>query len=181
MAKDKKAETNADPRVNSKELLAKDAKTIELTYESFGITVRVCDINFRQKDTEFCLEVAMGTPLEDITKLHKDIAMAVASPTGDVEIEAPIPGRSLIAIRTPYDKQWYEARIKARELQLANEKNNPSAPDSPDKTNTKKNEFPSTIRDYIAVVFYVIAGIFEITTEYLRKLGNFIEGRERQF
>jgi len=179
--KDKKIEAQDDLRFGDKELTRLDAALIEQTLDALGITARIAEVNFRPKDTEYCLEIALGTPLESITRLHKDIAMAVASPTGDVEIEAPIPGRALIAIRTPYDKQWYEARIKARELQLAEERNNPPAPDSANDTNNKKTEFPSTVRDYLAVVFYIIAGILDITTEYLRKLGNFIEGRERQF
>lgn len=168
-----------DPRVGDKDLVPRDAAIIEQTLDALGITARIAEINYRPKDTEFCLEIALGTPLESITKLNKDIALALASPTGDVEIEAPIPGRALVAIRMPYDKQWYETRIKAFELRQENEKNNPTPAETTDKT--KKTEFPVTLRDYLAVVFYIIAGIFDITTEYLRKLGNFIEGRERQF
>lgn len=177
MGKSKNAE-NTDPRIKSKEILSKDAKTIELTYESFGITVRVCEINYRPKDTEFCIEVAMGTRLEDITKLHKDLAIALASLTGDVEIEAPIPGRTLVAIRMPYEKQWYETRIKAHELMQANEKNNPTTTEDTEKALNERSEFPATFRDYLALFFYIIAGILDITVEYLRKLGNYIEGRE---
>ncbi len=178
MVKVKKIKNPDDPRFGDKNLTPRDAAIIEQTLDSLGITARVAEINYRPKDTEFCLEIALGTPLESITKLHKDIAMALASPTGDVDIEAPIPGRALVAIRMPYEKQWYETRIKSFKARQKYEKDNPITTDT---AKTDRPEFPKTFRDYLAVVFYIIAGIFDITTEYLRKLGNFIEGRERQF
>lgn len=181
MAKINKIKNTNDPRFNDENILKIDATIIEQTFESFGITARVAEINYRPKDTEFCLEIALGTSLESITKLNKDIALALASPTGNVEIEAPIPGRSYIAVRMPYEKQWFETRIKAYELKQENEKNNPTIVEVTDKTKTDRPEFPNTFRDYLAVIFYIIAGILDITVVYIRKLGNFIEGKERQF
>ncbi|HBP50803.1 MAG: translocase FtsK protein [Candidatus Shapirobacteria bacterium GW2011_GWE1_38_10] len=181
MVKIKKIKKSDDPRVGDKNLIPRNAAIIEQTLDSLGITARVAEVNYRPKDTEFCLEIALGTPLESITKLHKDVAMALASPTGDVDIEAPIPGRSLIAIRLPFDKQRYEAAINAFKLRQKEEKRNSKKSRTTDKTKTDRPEFPKTIRDYLAVVFYIIAGILDITTQYLRKLGNFIEGRDRQF
>lgn len=182
MVKIKKIKKSDDPRVGEKYLIPRNAAIIEQTLDSLGITARVVEVNYRPKDTEFCLEIALGTPVESITKLHKDVAMALASSTGDVEIEAPIPGRSLIAIRLPFDKQRYEAAIKAFELSQKEEKRNSKKTSSTtDETKADRSEFPKTIRDYLAVVFYIIASLLDITTQYLRKLGNFIEGRERQF
>lgn len=107
----KKNKVSDDPRVGDKVLTPKLAMLIEQTLQSFGITTRVVEINFRPNDTEYCLEVALGTTLESITKLHKDLAMAIASPSGDVEIEAPIPGRAVIAVRVPYEKAVWERAI----------------------------------------------------------------------
>lgn len=98
--------------INSGEVISKKkdadvvqvAKIIEFTLESFGILAIVKEINQNQKDTDYYLDVAVGTPLENILKLNKDIALAVASPTGDVQIAAPIPGRSLIGITVPLGK-----------------------------------------------------------------------------
>jgi len=98
--------------INSGEVIRKNkgvdviqvAKIIELTLESFGIMARVEEINQNQNDTDYYLDIAVGTPLENILKLNKDIALAVASPTGDVQITAPIPGRSLIGITIPLGK-----------------------------------------------------------------------------
>lgn len=84
--------------------IKKNAEMIEDFLKSFGITARVAEVNKNEKDIDFNMEIALGTPLESIMKLHKDIAMAVASPTGDVEIVAPIPGRSLIGIKVPLGK-----------------------------------------------------------------------------
>lgn len=174
-------QTQDDPRVGDKNLIPREAAIIEQTLDALGITARIAEINFRPKDTEFCLEIALGTPLESITKLNKDIAMALASPTGDVEIEAPIPGRSLIAIRVPYEKQLYKASIEAFKIRQEAEKNNSKETVSLTNTSNDKPEYPKTIRDYLALFFYIIAGLLEITTEYLRKLGNFIDGRDGQF
>lgn len=43
----------------------------------------------------------MGTDLSEIERHSRDIALAVASPTGKVELEIPIPGRSLVGIKVP--------------------------------------------------------------------------------
>src|SRR3989338_1971737 len=42
-----------------------------------------------------------GTKIASIKNLQNDLAMALASPTGTVRIEAPIPGKSLIGVETP--------------------------------------------------------------------------------
>lgn len=76
-----------------------NALLIEQTLESFGITVRVAEINNRKNDIEFCLDIALGTRISDILALEKDLSLVLAK---QVEIEAPIPGRSLIAIRISY-------------------------------------------------------------------------------
>jgi DNA segregation ATPase FtsK/SpoIIIE-like protein len=179
MAKINKIKKLDDPRTSDASIIKVNTATIEQTLASFGITARVVEINYRPKDTEFCLEIALGTTLESITKLNKDIAMALASPSGDVEIEAPMPGRQLIAIRTPYIKQMYESNLKAYKLKQEYENNNPIIEGVTEKTQDTETEFPKTFRDYFAAIFYVIGGILEITSVFLRKLGNFIEGRER--
>ncbi len=178
MAKINKTKNLDDPRISDPIIVRVDAATIEQTLASFGITARVVEINYRPKDTEFCIEIALGTPVENVTRLNKDIAMALASPSGDVEILAPLPGRQLIGIRTPYIKEMYERNLKDYKLKQENEKNNPTVTDATDKTKSDRPEFPKTFRDYLAMVFYIIQGILDITSVFLRKLGNFIEGRE---
>lgn len=78
-----------------------NATTIENTLESFGITARVVEVNLGPAVTQYALEIAMGTKLSKITALSNDLALALAAPTGQIRIDAPIPGRSLVGIEIP--------------------------------------------------------------------------------
>lgn len=78
-----------------------NAATIEKTLESFGINARVVEVNLGPAVTQYALEVALGTKLSKITALERDLALALAAPTGTIRIEAPIPGRSLVGIELP--------------------------------------------------------------------------------
>lgn len=78
-----------------------NAAIIEKTLESFGITARVVEVNLGPAVTQYSLEVALGTKLSKITALERDLALALAAPTGTIRIEAPIPGRSLVGIELP--------------------------------------------------------------------------------
>jgi len=78
-----------------------NAATIEQTLESFGITARVVEVNLGPAVTQYALEVALGTKLSKITSLERDLALALAAPTGTIRIEAPIPGRNLVGIELP--------------------------------------------------------------------------------
>ncbi|MDA1316932.1 MAG: DNA translocase FtsK [bacterium] len=78
-----------------------NAHIIEKTLESFGIRTRVAEVNFGPTVTQYAIEITMGTKLSKITALGNDLALALAAPTGQVRIEAPIPGRSLVGIEIP--------------------------------------------------------------------------------
>ena len=78
-----------------------NAAIIEKTLESFGITARVVEVNLGPAVTQYAIEVALGTKLSKITALERDLALALAAPTGTIRIEAPIPGRSLVGIELP--------------------------------------------------------------------------------
>jgi len=78
-----------------------NAEKIEKTLESFGITARVVEVNRGPAVTQYALKVALGTKLSKITALSNDLALALAAPTGQIRIEAPIPGRSLVGIEVP--------------------------------------------------------------------------------
>jgi S-DNA-T family DNA segregation ATPase FtsK/SpoIIIE len=78
-----------------------NAANIEQTLESFGITARVVEVNLGPAVTQYAMEVALGTKLSKITALERDLALALAAPTGTIRIEAPIPGRSLVGIELP--------------------------------------------------------------------------------
>ena len=78
-----------------------NASTIERTFDSFGISARVVEVNDGPAVTQYAIEVGLGTKLSKITTLANDLALALAAPTGQIRIEAPIPGRSLVGIELP--------------------------------------------------------------------------------
>lgn len=78
-----------------------NAGIIEKTLDSFGIDAKVVEVNGGPAVTQYALEVSLGTKLSKITSLERDLALALAAPTGTIRIEAPIPGRSLIGIELP--------------------------------------------------------------------------------
>jgi S-DNA-T family DNA segregation ATPase FtsK/SpoIIIE len=78
-----------------------NAESIERTLESFGIRAKVDEVNEGPSVTQYALKITMGTKLSRITALANDLALALAAPTGQVRIEAPIPGRSLVGIEIP--------------------------------------------------------------------------------
>ncbi|PIS09120.1 DNA translocase FtsK [Candidatus Beckwithbacteria bacterium CG10_big_fil_rev_8_21_14_0_10_34_10] len=81
--------------------LKENAAVIEKTLESFGIEARVIEVNCGPAVTQYALEIALGTKLSKITALSNDLALALAAPTGQIRIEAPIPGRSLVGVEIP--------------------------------------------------------------------------------
>ncbi|HBC72284.1 MAG: Cell division protein FtsK/SpoIIIE [Candidatus Amesbacteria bacterium GW2011_GWB1_47_19] len=78
-----------------------NAATIEKTLEAFGITAKVVEVNLGPAVTQYALEVAIGTKLSKISALGSDLALALAAPTGQIRIEAPIPGRAMVGIELP--------------------------------------------------------------------------------
>lgn len=78
-----------------------NAQIIERTLESFGIAARVVETNKGPAVTQYAMEIAMGTKLSRITGLQNDLALALAAPTGQIRIEAPIPGKSLVGVEIP--------------------------------------------------------------------------------
>ncbi len=78
-----------------------NAQIIENTLDSFGVRARVVEINRGPSVTQYALEIAMGTKLSKITALATDLALALAAPTGQIRIEAPIAGKSLVGVEVP--------------------------------------------------------------------------------
>jgi S-DNA-T family DNA segregation ATPase FtsK/SpoIIIE len=81
--------------------IKQNAASIENLLESFGIEARVVEVNGGPAVTQYALEISLGTKLSKITALQNDLALALAAPTGQIRIEAPIPGRSLVGVEIP--------------------------------------------------------------------------------
>lgn len=79
----------------------KNAALIEKTLDSFGIQARVAEVNGGPAVTQYALDISAGTKISKIANLQHDIALALATTTGTVRIEAPIPGKSLVGIEVP--------------------------------------------------------------------------------
>ena len=78
-----------------------NANIIEKTLDSFGITAKVVEVNQGPAVTQYALEIALGVKLNKITARQSDLALALAAPQGQIRIEAPIPGRSLVGVEIP--------------------------------------------------------------------------------
>ncbi len=79
----------------------RNASIIEKTLDSFGIKAHVSEVNPGPAVTQYAIEIALGTKVSKITSLSSDLALALQAPTGEVRIEAPIPGRNLVGIEIP--------------------------------------------------------------------------------
>lgn len=93
--------TNEKPAKADRGNPEENAATIEKTLASFGIEAKVVEVNGGPAVTQYALEVALGTKLSKISALQSDLALALAAPQGQIRIEAPIPGRSLVGIEIP--------------------------------------------------------------------------------
>lgn len=79
----------------------KNADIIEDTLDSFGINAEVVDVNNGPAVTQYAIRIATGTKLTRVTALANDLALRLAAPTGQIRIEAPIPGKDLVGIEIP--------------------------------------------------------------------------------
>lgn len=78
-----------------------NCQIIESTLESFGIKARVVDRSMGPTVTQYALAYQQGVKLTKITALAGDLALRLATKTGAVRIQAPIPGKSLIGVEIP--------------------------------------------------------------------------------
>jgi len=76
-----------------------NAKKLEQTFESFGVQVKVVNIQIGPTVTQYEVQPAVGVKVSKIVNLADDIALALAAK--DIRIEAPIPGKSAVGIEVP--------------------------------------------------------------------------------
>ncbi|MFA6017535.1 MAG: DNA translocase FtsK [Patescibacteria group bacterium] len=94
------------------------AEVIEKTLDSFGLKTRVAEINKEEDYIEYCLEIVVGLNLDELEKHSRDLALALASPTGKVKMIIPIPGRALVGIQVPKP-----TREELEKMKMVDEKN----------------------------------------------------------
>jgi len=88
-------------KITDQDVIEKNARIIEATLSNFGIQARIAEVNLGPAVTQYAINLAEGTRSSKIISLQNDIALALASPTGSVRIESPIPGKHLIGIEVP--------------------------------------------------------------------------------
>ncbi|MGI5850796.1 MAG: DNA translocase FtsK [Caldicoprobacterales bacterium] len=76
-----------------------NAKLLEDTLMSFGISAKVLQVSKGPAITRYELQPAPGIKVSRIVNLSDDIALNLASP--GVRIEAPIPGKAAIGVEVP--------------------------------------------------------------------------------
>ena len=76
-----------------------DAKTLEETLKSFGVTAKVINITRGPTVTRYELQPSAGVKVSKIVNLADDIALNLAAQ--GIRIEAPIPGKAAIGIEVP--------------------------------------------------------------------------------
>lgn len=97
------------------------AKILEQTFTSFGLNVRVVEIETGPVIAQFEVELESGLRLSKITSLADDLAIALRVPS--VRIVAPIPGKNTVGIEVPNaERQLVRLREVIEESQAKNQK-----------------------------------------------------------
>jgi hypothetical protein len=101
--------------VNDADYIQTSARLIEMVLESLGIRARVVEVNILDKFYEYYLELAVGTDLKQLEKHDRDLAMALASPTGKVYWQIPVPGKICVGLKVPKPPKEYFENLKFEE------------------------------------------------------------------
>ena len=88
-----------DKGASEKNEIEKNARTLQETLKSFGITVSITNVSVGPAVTRYELQPEQGVKLAKIVSLSNDIKMRLAA--ADIRIEAPIPGKSAVGIEVP--------------------------------------------------------------------------------
>lgn len=109
------------------EIHKRNAQLIEKTLQSFGIQSKVVSIATGPTVVQYAVSITVGTKVAKVINLANDLALALATSSNSVRIEAPIPGTSLIGIEIPNPTPnfVYEKELM---LQLNKEKDKYSLP-----------------------------------------------------
>lgn len=101
---------------NDANYINQNSRLIELTLEALGIFARVCQVNILDKFYVYYLELAIGTDLESLEKHDRDLAMALASPTGKVYWQIPVAGTIYVGLKVPKPSKEYFKNLREKEL-----------------------------------------------------------------
>lgn len=88
-------------RKQDEKLYRTKAEVIQSTLRNFGIEAKVVEIAVGPTVLRFSLAITVGTKVSRIKNLSNDLALALASQTSSVRVEAPIPGTSYVGVEIP--------------------------------------------------------------------------------
>ena len=143
------------------EFVQKWAAVLESTFDEHGLLTRVEEVNLHKEDVEYRLRVVAGLKLREIVELEPDIALAMASPTGHVTIQAPIPGTQFVGITVPTPSDVKPVKEKRLEVvHLTKE--------------VKVSGYTATemMRDLFVLIFRTIGKYSYILSEKVRNIGQ---------
>lgn len=143
----------AEIQEQDKELYKEKALVIEQTLRSFGIQAKVVAVAVGPTVLRFSLSISVGVKVSRIKNLSNDLALALASQTSSVRIEAPIPGTSYVGVEIPNPTPNF---VYAREMvtRLKKEKENYELPLILGKDITAKTR----IKDLAKIPHLLVAG-----------------------
>jgi len=84
---------------NYRNQVLEDAKKLEDTLASFGVSAKIINVTKGPTVTRYELQPSTGVKVSRIVNLSDDIALNLAAP--GIRIEAPIPGKAAIGIEVP--------------------------------------------------------------------------------
>ncbi len=136
-----------------KEVYKDKARVIEATLKNFGIDAKVVAVAIGPTVLRFSLSISVGVKVSRIKNLSNDLALALASQSSSVRIEAPIPGTSYVGIEIPNPTPNY---VYAREMikRLRKEKDKYELPLILGKDITAKTQ----IKDLAKIPHLLVAG-----------------------
>lgn len=93
-------------------------QALESALSDFKVPAKVVSVTPGPTVTRYELQMPPGVPVSRLTSRANDIAMCLAS-NGEIRIEAPIPGKSLLGIELPNQKRqkvWLKELIDSAEF-----------------------------------------------------------------
>lgn len=115
----KKKSTPGDiNKPGTKAFLWANSELIRNVLDAHGIKVKLVRVDVQQKNILFLFDFAVGTKIDDILKLNKEIAAILASPTGKVEMGAPFKGTSLLFIYLPVKRRMKKESYRVFDINV---------------------------------------------------------------
>lgn len=113
VTKEKTKDKSKVSKEGSKEFLTASCELIRQTLLAYGIQIRINSVSVTEKNICFFMEVAIGTKLDKLLGLKKELAMILASPTGKIELFAPFKGTSMVALYLPTKNKLKKSSYRA--------------------------------------------------------------------